>query len=135
MTHTTDDPSTAGGVPKADSAVAAHTSDTPGGITISIKDEQFRVFDAETGEEFKDDPEFHRRHDTDLVINANGEPELYDTRGGRRVLMVEHMKYSEAYREPVKRSDRLIDAGVIYYWTYAGTLCNCVWSNGKHVGR
>lgn len=139
MTHTTDGASNAGGgalTPEGDSAVAAQTSNTHGGIMMFINSAgELTVYDAESGQQFKDDPGFHGSHDTDLKINADGEPELYDTRGGRRILMVEHKKNGKEYREPVNPSNRHIDARVIYLWTYEGSHCNCVWSNGKHVGR
>jgi hypothetical protein len=139
MTHTTDDASTAGGgvlTPEGDSAVAAQTSNTHGGIMMFINSVgELTVYDAESGQQFKDDPGFHTLHDTELKINENGEPELYDTREHPSSLMVEHKKDGKPYREPVKRSNRHIDARVIYLWTYEGSHCNCVWSNGKHVAR
>jgi hypothetical protein len=136
MTHTTDDASTgSGGVlpPEADSAIAAQRG---AGIMMFINSVgELTVYDAESGQQFKHDPEFHRRHDTDLKINDNGEPELYDASGGRRVLMVELKKNGKEYREPVNPSHRHINSRVIYLWTYEGSHNKCVWSNGIEVCR
>jgi hypothetical protein len=109
-------------------------SDQRPGIMMFINSAgELKVFDAVTGEEYRDDPAFHTSRETKLEINANGEPELYDTRGGERPMAV-HRKNGKDFREAVGISPRHIDARVIYVWTYQGSHCNCIWSNGKHVG-
>jgi hypothetical protein len=132
MTQTTDDTYTATGdvvTPEAD-------SDKRGGIMMFINSAgNLTVYDAETGEQFRDDPNIGEHHHTEVVYNANGEPELYDTSGGERRLMVEHKKMGKPYREPVGLSERHIDARVIYMWTYKGSSCNCVVVLNRHVRR
>ncbi len=139
MTRTTGDTHTATGdvvPPEADSALAAQASDKRGGIMMFINSAGgLTVYDAETGEQFSDDPEIGKKHDTEVIFNANGEPELYDTSGGEKRLMVEHKKNGKPYREPIGLSERHIDARVIYMWTYKGSHCNCVVVLNRHVRR
>lgn len=135
MTQTTDDTHMAtGDGPEADSAIAAEMK--RGSIMMFINSAgDVTVYDAETGEQFRDDPEIGKKHGTEVVFNANGEPELYDTSGGEKRLIVEHKKNGKPYREPVGLSERHIDARVIYMWTYKGSRCNCVVVLNKHIAR
>jgi hypothetical protein len=82
------------------------------------------VADAETGEMLPDfvDAE-HPEHPAEIreiTIKGKKEPVLFD-------------KHTQ---NPIAEP-RLLSQRQIYFWryTYTGSTCECIWSNGKHIVR
>lgn len=90
------------------------------------------VADAETGARLPDfvDSE-HAEHPAEIRLNEQGEPVLHDKETGQPIVVYEKT-CDKPFRVPVPKSDRHLDARVIYFWRYKGSRCLCTWSGGDH---
>lgn len=99
------------------------------------RDGKLNVLDAESGEVLHDFSDAaHPDHPAEITINPHGEPVLVD-KCTQQPIAVFEKTCDQPFRVPVAKSDRYLDARMIYFWRYKGSHCTCIWSGGTHVVR
>lgn len=130
------DPMGSGGMSGARGRIEKKLRDAGADVVMFVgRDGKLNVLDAETGEVLHDFSDAaHPNHPAEIKINSHGEPVLVDKSTQQPIAVFEKTS-EQPFRVPVAKSDRYLDARMIYFWRYKGSHCTCIWSGGTHVVR